>query len=281
MDLRSLRSGALELRLKILSTNERVVKLEFSAIHYPLCETPQIKRTGQITVLADSPNSEVCAELVAANWLLGKEKVFDDKMDGENLQILVSHKETYLSGIGQIDKHHPAQRYTQAFKTRYAGCEWLLDTVENPIEKGRRPIRVGINAEHEDLFNAVTCPNVELPIVISEHAQQQFSVRNDGGVPKRPWQSMARMLSKRVMKVIELPEKVKAHQNKKHNEETVVLNNGKAMHFVGTPVFRNGKPKYLMIVTVYLMTPHRSNEIRERIEKYGSANHKAWGVDRT
>ncbi|WP_434340393.1 hypothetical protein [Motilimonas cestriensis] len=273
MDLEKLRAGKVELRLTIISSKHNFVKLAFSAIYYQVCKDPHIKRSGIITVLISGPKKEVCAELTAASWLLSKEKVFNDKKNGENLQIIVSHKETYMTAIGQVADHSPAHRYTQVFRTRFAGCEWLLDTNNTPIMQVERPIRVGINAAYEDLYNAVFCPNINYPLVISEHALQRFCIRNDGGIPKRPWLAMLRMLSKSIMKEIELPEETKQLIYNKYNQETIILNNGSAMHFVCTPVYQQDKIKYLMIVTVYL----RGNfDLKERIETFGTVNPKSW-----
>ncbi|MCE2573855.1 hypothetical protein [Motilimonas eburnea] len=273
MGLKELRAGKVELRLAIIDSIDNLVKLAFSVTYYPICKEPQVKRSGMITVLINSTKQEVCAELVATNWLLSKEKVFDDRMNGKNLQIIVSHEETYMTAIGLVNKPSPAHRYTQIFKTRFIGCEWLLETSNTPIMQAERPIRVGINATYADLYNVVSCPNIKYPLVISEHAQQRFCARNDGGIPKRPWQAMARMLSKNIMKEIELPEEVKQLQYDKHNQETIILNNGSAMHFVCTPVYQYNKIKYLMIVTVYL----KGNfDLNERIETFGTVNPKSW-----
>ncbi|MCE2573857.1 hypothetical protein [Motilimonas eburnea] len=273
MGLKKIRTGLLELRLMILSSKKNIVKLAFSAIYYPICEDPQVQRSGIITVLVNGSQKEAIAELVAASWLLSKEKVFNEKMNGENLQIIVSHRETYINAIGQVDTPSPVHRYTRIFKTRFIGCEWLLDSCDKPIMQAKRPIRVGINAAYEELYNTVTCPNIEYPLVISEHALLRFCIRNSGGTPKRPWLAMARMLGKKTMKEIELPEEIKQLQYSKHNEETIILNNGGAMYFVCTPTCQQGKIKYLTVVTTYL---RGSFELKERIETYGSVNPKAW-----
>ncbi|WP_434340390.1 hypothetical protein [Motilimonas cestriensis] len=266
-----IRTGLLELRLTITSSKKNAVKLAFSATYYPICKDPQVQRSGIITVLINSPQQEACAELIAASWLLSKEKVFNDKMNGENLQIIVSHKETYMTAISQIDSPSQALRYIQIFKTRFIGCEWLLDTSDKPLKQAKRPIRVGVNAAYADLYNTVTCPNLKYPLVISEHALLRFCIRNDGGIPKRPWLAMTRMLSKNIMKEIELPEERKQLQYKKYNKETLILNNGNAMYFVCIPVYQQDKIKYLTIVTVYL---RGSFELKERIEKFGTVNPK-------
>lgn len=200
------------------------------------------KRKGILDVRIDFDHEEadLLAEIIAIRYLILDKQVFcREPGDGSGYELVVSKGAIKKLALGKSSKKF-AYKFAAYLTGRLKGVainvsqsmKFMDDLVEGNVE-----VLDVEKQTYTQTYDEISTPAIG-PVLVTQHAIDQYQARITSGNPKKPWASLVRRLQHPELEIQPFDEKVARHKARKYGRVDNVEVWG----------HRDSKFKYLMVI---------------------------------
>lgn len=244
--------------MMILATCPKIVDENTVFVHWKVGQ----KRGGcvRVTVPTVTENPALVAELCAIRHLMLRQQVFNVlPMSGKGLALYVSTGAIRKLLQGTSNKKD-AQPYATFLKPRFDGIEVKvvhesIDAYPHSQDNANHSEISASDPYFETPYDAIEGPAIGR-VIVTAHAVEQYVKRSDVELIKHPWTSLVNRLMHEDLKVLDLPDNVVRHKERKYGKDNVVEAWGHENSLFGYLVVTDATGQRVL-VTVYRRQPTR------------------------
>jgi hypothetical protein len=178
------------------------------------------KNRGIVDVTLDFSHEEsaLLGELVALQHLLFERKVFSREIaSGEGYKLVVSKGAIRKLALGKSNKKF-ATKFSAFLTNRMRGAS--IEVSQNnefmaTVEDCEPELIGGDRAVYASTHDEILTPAMG-PVLVTQHAVDQYRARITSGTPKKPWASLVKRLSHPELRIQKLEDHVLKHKMSKY-----------------------------------------------------------------